>query len=554
MARVDVKAREVKPDLNKLRARIVNRLPFACSRRNLRKTIIRIPSWKALAFLLLLCAFCANGKLISSLFLWKRTQKAINPLSDLIFNTTWRVRVHYSPDHFYDGLDMVFPRDLSDRPMFGRAPLRCNIVIFSASATMDFVENCRIQTQITRHKLEYFQRLNSTDCYLEVGPLDAHLPCFLPNPGNVRGPRWNFRPRWDFMLHLMRLMREGSITFYTPPQDNSLGSHGEQYPLIVSQDTDLIFSSLEAGYSTLNAALEKGLSLNQTLEERACLVPNNDWFECDASVQPFLNQTELPLRVKDLALVASHEAESYDIWLINAGHLILRPSRLMGFLVHSVLAVYNYTEVQGKYDHTDQGRMSFIMREVFDFDFDRIRALTVPWPGTLHKESLEVGELSYVRRLNSHRASRHPLIKEIYHFWFSEGDPPFPKLETEPNYLAITAPRLLNAPGCRNFYYTQEASGRWVQDMLWHCGDTWIHFNGCPNDAYADNWWRQQFLDIPECQKIIPFSTNDDGSVPFDLPYWIYTETLIKKDPQIFRDRPKHPSRFLGHATAMPLS
>eukprot|EP01054_Gregarina_sp_Poly1_P010897 Gregarina_sp_Poly_1__10896@NODE_84_length_15393_cov_100_561529_g72_i0_p18_GENE_NODE_84_length_15393_cov_100_561529_g72_i0NODE_84_length_15393_cov_100_561529_g72_i0_p18_ORF_typecomplete_len113_score14_84_NODE_84_length_15393_cov_100_561529_g72_i01459214930 len=95
----------------------------------------------------------------------------------------------------------------------------------------------------------------------------------------------------------------------------------------------------------------------------------------------------------------------------------------------------------------------------------------------------------------------------------------------------------MNAPGCRSYYYTKELTGRWKEDVLWHCGDGWIHFNGCHKEAYADNWWRQQFLNVPGCQRTIPFSTNDDGSVPFDLPYWIYTETQVPKDDEIFRTR-----------------
>eukprot|EP01054_Gregarina_sp_Poly1_P005320 Gregarina_sp_Poly_1__5319@NODE_2812_length_1687_cov_147_653086_g1632_i2_p2_GENE_NODE_2812_length_1687_cov_147_653086_g1632_i2NODE_2812_length_1687_cov_147_653086_g1632_i2_p2_ORF_typecomplete_len142_score10_52_NODE_2812_length_1687_cov_147_653086_g1632_i212171642 len=131
-----------------------------------------------LAISFLLCMLCiTSGKGTTS-------HLTIDPLKPWDFNTTWRIQVHYSPDHFYDGLDLVSPRDFIATST-ATPPLRCYTVVCVVGFSHDYLASQGILTQISRHKIEHFQRLNSTDCYIEATSLDPHLPEYHPKTDAV---------------------------------------------------------------------------------------------------------------------------------------------------------------------------------------------------------------------------------------------------------------------------------------------------------------------------------------------------------------------------------
>eukprot|EP01053_Blabericola_migrator_P009147 Blabericola_migrator_1__9146@NODE_4899_length_940_cov_48_635739_g3069_i0_p1_GENE_NODE_4899_length_940_cov_48_635739_g3069_i0NODE_4899_length_940_cov_48_635739_g3069_i0_p1_ORF_typecomplete_len211_score43_26_NODE_4899_length_940_cov_48_635739_g3069_i0308892 len=167
------------------------------------------------------------------------------------------------------------------------------------------------------------------------------------------------------------------------------------------------------------------------------------------------------------------------------------------------------------FDHSDQGLIGLLFREVFDLHPDVTRTYCgFPVKDSRWAPSVESDELVFVRPLNLSKALTHPVYRIAAQTWFPDGR----FWPGEPTSIAIVAARWMNSPVCNDlFSYTPQR----LKYFAYTCGDMFAHFNGCSKREYYETTFRNRVVNENWCRQLIPFKTNDNNTGLFDYEEWV---------------------------------
>eukprot|EP01056_Protomagalhaensia_sp_Gyna25_P005297 Protomagalhaensia_sp_Gyna_25__5296@NODE_65_length_5715_cov_10_441860_g48_i0_p1_GENE_NODE_65_length_5715_cov_10_441860_g48_i0NODE_65_length_5715_cov_10_441860_g48_i0_p1_ORF_typecomplete_len494_score69_56_NODE_65_length_5715_cov_10_441860_g48_i013872868 len=295
-------------------------------------------------------------------------------------------------------------------------------------------------------------------------------------------------------------------------------------PWIFFTDVDVLQLNKKKSIADVVARVTRGMSI-PTAEERLC--QEGETFFCSP---PKVNSTR-PDSVGDIAYVLPLDLICYDSWMYNAGAVLWRPSRLLGFMGQSVLWTLNDTSQSHRFDNSDQARIGLLLRETFDLHPDLIRFLCgAPFNDNFWKPSSNGDEILFLRRFNLDKALRHRLYQTIGVHWFAEAR----LWPTEPDTVAIVNPRWFDSGACD---IVDKMDPRRVDALFMQCGDFNIHFNGCLKDQYYSKTFRQKAAASPTCVDLLPWKTNDENTGPFNAEDWISSSMDVQPGQKLQEPR-----------------
>eukprot|EP01053_Blabericola_migrator_P008047 Blabericola_migrator_1__8046@NODE_412_length_8716_cov_285_566539_g325_i0_p3_GENE_NODE_412_length_8716_cov_285_566539_g325_i0NODE_412_length_8716_cov_285_566539_g325_i0_p3_ORF_typecomplete_len487_score58_16_NODE_412_length_8716_cov_285_566539_g325_i032984758 len=279
-------------------------------------------------------------------------------------------------------------------------------------------------------------------------------------------------------------------------------------PWIFFSDLDTLQLSKHKSLDTVLDRLERGLAL-PSAEERLCAAEPELFGPCPSHA---LRARKLD----ELAYVVPLDTVCYDDWMYNAGTILWRPSRLLGFIGQAILHGYNDTSQHHHFDTSDQGRMGLVLRELFDINPDKVRALCGgrPFVRERWEPSTYGDEILFVRPLHMARALKHPVYGKPTTYWFPDRR----LWPNESHSVAVVNPRWFDASSCN---YTDRLDLDRVNMLFMKCGDFNVHFNGCGKEQYSSKAFRRLVTETPECVEALPWKTNDANTGPFDPIEWV---------------------------------
>eukprot|EP01055_Gregarina_sp_Pseudo9_P000305 Gregarina_sp_Pseudo_9__304@NODE_1198_length_1785_cov_249_551546_g1124_i0_p1_GENE_NODE_1198_length_1785_cov_249_551546_g1124_i0NODE_1198_length_1785_cov_249_551546_g1124_i0_p1_ORF_typecomplete_len473_score101_02Glyco_transf_34/PF05637_12/0_058_NODE_1198_length_1785_cov_249_551546_g1124_i0461464 len=342
------------------------------------------------------------------------------------------------------------------------------------------------------------------DCFVFVSGDVGKLPTYLEAYEElVSANSWTEmkrrnrgkRVRYDAGVYFTMLAANGLLKRKT----------GSGIPWVLYTDVDVIMTNKSRGIGNLLERLDQGLSLGRTTEDRVC--DNPAMFPCVPQ------QPKRRLTRDDIVLMIAADNDCHNVWMLNSGSQLWQPGLTHGWLMEADLTLFNDTTLKYSFDHFEQGKLALLMREAFDFDFNRLRALCAPFEADVWMPSVEQNEVLFLRELNYTRAIRHPVLGTVTHKWFPTGVP-----EGVPRYVAFVNPRWMNSFACA---YNWGFGAARIEAQALHCGDFMGHFNGCGKDEHTWKSFRERLGNTPECQRDLPFLTMDDSDDAFDYTKWV---------------------------------
>lgn len=342
------------------------------------------------------------------------------------------------------------------------------------------------------------------DCFLFVRGDPRKLPTYLEaHEDQVSKGAWREmerrnngkRVRYDTGVYLTQLAASGYIRRRT----------GKGIPWVLYTDVDVVFTNKSRGVSSILDRLDEGLRLGSTTEDRVCDDPN--FFPC-VPQQPRANLTR-----DDIVLVIAVDNDCQETWMLNSGSQLWQLGRTHGWLMEADLTLFNDTTLRYSFDHFEQGKLALLIREVFDFDFNRLRALCAPFEASVWMPSIEKNEIIVLREFNYTKAIAHPILGAITHKWFPHG-----LVSDVPRYVALVNARWMNSFACA---YNWGFSPARIEATVLHCGDFMGHFNGCHKNELKFRSFRKVLGATPECIKDLPFITMGKSNEPFNYEKWL---------------------------------
>eukprot|EP01054_Gregarina_sp_Poly1_P010215 Gregarina_sp_Poly_1__10214@NODE_708_length_6677_cov_81_679879_g535_i0_p3_GENE_NODE_708_length_6677_cov_81_679879_g535_i0NODE_708_length_6677_cov_81_679879_g535_i0_p3_ORF_typecomplete_len484_score41_16Glyco_transf_34/PF05637_12/0_27DUF5010/PF16402_5/0_3_NODE_708_length_6677_cov_81_679879_g535_i02631714 len=342
------------------------------------------------------------------------------------------------------------------------------------------------------------------DCFFSVQP---RVPLIEYNPIRSWNPQVRkhlhtldaYRVRYDVQAVVASMGLQRFLSRSPGSQDPN------DIPWIYFTDVDTLHMHKEKSIDSLIDRIKAGLLLGRTTETRVC--DTSDYFPCREPEQP------LPT-IDDIAYVVSLDVFCHNNWMYNAGAILWRPSRLLGMIGQSVLQGLNDTSLTHRFDNSDQARIGLVLRDLFELEPDRVRAVCAPFRPDVWKPASEQNEIMFLRRFSITKALTHPVFKHVALYWFPDGR----LWPGERSHVAIVSPRWMDSAACSMLKGFAEDRRNLT---FFNCGDMTVHFNGCKKFEYRFKSFREQAGATPECREALPFRTNDDNTGPFDYKEWV---------------------------------
>eukprot|EP01057_Protomagalhaensia_wolfi_P002874 Protomagalhaensia_wolfi_Nauph_80__2873@NODE_296_length_2867_cov_28_449788_g221_i0_p2_GENE_NODE_296_length_2867_cov_28_449788_g221_i0NODE_296_length_2867_cov_28_449788_g221_i0_p2_ORF_typecomplete_len425_score44_88_NODE_296_length_2867_cov_28_449788_g221_i015162790 len=339
-----------------------------------------------------------------------------------------------------------------------------------------------------RRQLEW---LPPEDCYISIFPSD-------PNSYHI-DDNADVHYKYESLVALNQMARSG----YLRPARWLMYSDLAVIPLNQKLTIQRLVSRLDNSLATGN----------DTTETRLCDMI--DPFYCSSRALAPTNITSFDA----VALTVPLDIGCNNSTLFNTGVLLGQPSRLLGLIGAAMFTVATPDEIPNK--AKEKQRLKYIFQELFEVPLSQVeRFCGAPridlWEASTPSiyDSNKGTELFMLRRFDLDKALRHPSFHQITQIWFPDGR----LWPGEPDTLAIVNNRWMASPACK----VANNLETFRKPLLLRCGDMFAHFEGChPKAKYKSLPFRQLVTAAPECVKLLPFHTNDDGSKPFDLEFWL---------------------------------
>eukprot|EP01054_Gregarina_sp_Poly1_P007944 Gregarina_sp_Poly_1__7943@NODE_453_length_8283_cov_172_211173_g76_i1_p1_GENE_NODE_453_length_8283_cov_172_211173_g76_i1NODE_453_length_8283_cov_172_211173_g76_i1_p1_ORF_typecomplete_len469_score41_18Glyco_transf_34/PF05637_12/0_00028_NODE_453_length_8283_cov_172_211173_g76_i13751781 len=393
----------------------------------------------------------------------------------------------------YNFTIITYQGDVSDNGLF------CDHILIHAANTGYPEEN----ELFLRRQREWISNF-SNDCFIFLTGAPSEFPTYLEaHEGSMSADAWKEilrrvegkRLRYDAGVYFTKLAFNGLVH----------KKNGSGVPWVLYTDVDVLFTNKSRGIDSIVQRLEEGLRLGTTTEDRVC--GSADMFPC-VHQQPHAHLT-----LDDIALAIAVDNDCHHVWMLNSGSQLWQLGRMHGYLMEADLTLFNDTSLVYSFDKFEQGKFALLIREIFDFDFNRLRAMCSPFEEKTWWTGMEHNEIVVLREFNYTRASTHPVLGGVTHKWFPNGPP-----VSGPRYVALVNPRWLNSYACAyNWLFSRARS----EAMAMHCGDFMAHFNGCDKGEHKWMSFRKRLGETPECIAALPFKTMDNSSEPFEYHKWL---------------------------------
>lgn len=170
--------------------------------------------------------------------------------------------------------------------------------------------------------------------------------------------------------------------------------------------------------------------------------------------------------------VANLEADCYTPWAVSAGALIMKPHVLTKVLLEAIILTA-VSGVQHQYYGYDQGSLNFVLSELFDIDYVKLRNICYPYNENFWNMSITGDQIIFDTELNKLNLESHFLFNILYkkyHKALSELE----RTSRLGDRVLIVNPRWLGPSACPGYLNHKQRS-----KLSWQAGDFIARFNGC---------------------------------------------------------------------------